>query len=563
MIRRFISFSSTSFHFDPLLSTLRPPPPKKKQKNFSYQATSVAWSCSAHRLASGGIDGCVKIWAPDRTRPGFNANLQQQQAQNPTQPAERPVAELRLAGGASPAAAAPPSAAAAPAPSRARPPRVNRLAWHPRLPDVLAVASDDGATVRLFDARSGEPCRGGGGGAAPSSSSSSSKGPSLVASFAPPSPVPRCAAISLAWCPPPGGGGGGGGGEGGGKRENLVAVGTDADVISFFDAATGRLLALLPPPSPGVEVNEAVFSLCGRVFARAVGTHGAVELFSVDELLDRGSPASPPRTASDWRQLRAPAAPFATLRGHTSTVFALSAVAAGASAAGEGGGGGGSGGGSAGGPAAFLLASGGADGAAVVWDIRFGAPLATCGAFDHQVKSVSLGGGWRGAGGPSPSGAGGAGAGSMIAYAGEGDSIVVDDWTLSAASGSFLPPRDPTAPHSKGDAGPTRPYPLRVFVPRVESVAWAPAVACSSDAPSSSAAAGPEGNAENGDGDALSSRRSSKRPQQQSNAGALAFVRCIPAGGIAQQRQGGRGGVGEVIGAVGLFAPSPPPSGAR
>ena len=440
-----------------------------------------------------------------------------------------------------------------------------------------------------------------------------------MASLAPPSPVPRCAAISLAWCP---------GGGSGGKTENLVAVGSDADFISFFDAASGRLLALLPPPAPGVEVNEAVFSSDGTVFSRAVGTHGAVELFSVAELLEGkggggggggggGAAVSignlnPPPSASDWKQLRAPARPFAVLRGHTSTVFALSTVAAGAggggAAAGEAGPSGGSGGAPLSGPASFLLASGGADGAAVVWDLRHGgSPLATCGAFDHQVKSVSLGGGWGGGGEPgagrgsdtsSPSGGGGSGwgasPGSLLAYAGEGDAVVVEDWTLSAASGSFLPPRDPTAAAaprrpSGGATGPSSSYQLRVFVPRVESVAWAPAVVSSSSwsggggggapPPSSAAAAaaGAERDADggsNGNPPSTSSPRSSSSSSAskralQSNVGALAFVRCIPAGGggAAQQQQqgggGGRGGGGEVIGAVGLFAPPPPAGAAR
>ena len=448
--------------------------------------------------------------------------------------------------------------------------------------------------MRLFDARTGEPCAN----TNPSSSSnnpssSSSKRPSIVASMAPPSPVPRCAAISLAWCP-------------GGKRENLVAVGSDADVVSFFDAASGRLLALLPPPAPGVEVNEAVFSSDGTVFARAVGTHGAVELFSVDELLEgkaaggggiggvgggagaAGSTTNDrsclPSSASDWKQLRAPARPFATLRGHTSTVFALSTVAASVSAGGAGEGSGQQHQAPVTGPASFLLASGGADGAAVVWDLRRGgSPLDTCGAFDHQVKSVSLGGGWwRGggnnssspSGGSSGGGGWGAAPGSLLAYAGEGDAVVVEDWTLSQASGSFLPPRDPTAParrHSKGGSAPssssfsTRPYQLRVFVPRVESVAWAPAVVSGEGAaPPSAAAAGTEGDDGNGNPSSPRSSSSASKRSPQSNVGALAFVRCIPAGGgAAQQGAGGRGGGGEVIGAVGLFAPPPPPAGAR
>lgn len=333
-----------------------------------------------------------------------------------------------------------------------------------------------------------------------------------------------------------------------------------------------------------------MFSSCGTVFARAVGTHGAVELFSVAELLEGkgggggglggGGGGNPPTlSASDWKQLRAPARPFAVLRGHTSTVFALSTVAASSAGAGEGGGGGG-GGGYGGsplsGPASFLLASGGADGAAVVWDLRRGgAPLATCFAFDHQVKSVGLGGGWRGYGGggggkEGPSGGWGAGVGSLIAYAGEGDAVVVEDWTQAAASGSFLPPRDPTA--TAAAAAATRPassssYQLRVYVPRVESLAWSPAVVSRDNgAPSTSAAAsaGAEGSENNGDNPPSSSSpraSSSKRSPLQSNVGALAFVRCIPAGGggggVAGLQQG-RGGGGEVIGAVGLFAPPPP-----
>ena len=412
------------------------------------------------------------------------------------------------------------------------------------------MASDDGATVRLFDARTGKAASRASSGSHPPSSSSSSGGPRFVASFAPPSPMPRCAAISLAWCP--------GGSGSNGRRENLIAVGSDADVISFFDASSGKLLALLPPPSPGTEVNEAVFSSDGTVFARAVGTHGAVELFSVEELLERngggGGATSPPppSTASDWKHLRCPARPFATLQGHTSTVFALSTVAI---AAGAGGTGGGS---SGGGPASFLLASGGADGAAVVWDLRRAAPLATCGAFDHQVKSVSLGGGWRGPSAAAPPSSSGASAGSpLLAYSGEGDTIVVEDWTLAAATGGFLPPRAPTAPRS-GAAPSPRPYPFRVYVPRVESVAWAPAAVSNEAAAPSSAAAGSAPSNDDGNPSSPRSASSTKRSHHhQSNVGALAFTRCIPAAGSAQQQHsGGRGG--EVVGAVGLFAPPVP-----
>jgi len=404
------------------------------------------------------------------------------------------------------------------------------------------VASDDGASVRLFDARTG-------GEASKNSSSSNSSSSSFVALLTPPSPAPRCAAISLAWCP-------------GKKSENLIAVGSDADFVSFFDASSGKLLALLPPPSPGVEVNEAVFSSDGTVFARAVGTHGAVELFSVEELLEKaggggGSSsekggAPPPSSASDWKGFRCPVKPFATLHGHTSTVFALSTVAAAASATG------GAGEGNViSGPSSFLLASGGADGACVVWDLRYGSPLATCGAFDHQVKSVSLGGGWNSSQ-KSPSGSRTT-CGNLIAFAGESDTIVVDDWTLSPATGNFLPARSPTTPLSRAAANP-RPYPFRVFVPRVESVAWAPAVLSGNESTSSSApSAAAAGSSSENENPSSSSKRS-----QQSNVGALAFVRCIPAGGGggAQQQllQGGGGGRvagGEVVGAVGLFAPPP------
>ena len=512
------------------------------------QATSVAWSCSAHRLASGGVDGCVKIWAPERTRPGAGAfqNLaSQNQNQNQTQ--ERPVAEIRLpSSSASKASTAATAPAAAPPPTRARPPRVNRLAWHPSLPEILAVASDDGASVRLFDARTGGEASSKSCSNSNASSSSSSSSSSFVALLTPPSPAPRCAAISLAWCP------------GKGKRENLIAVGSDADFVSFFDASSGKLLALLPPPSPGVEVNEAVFSSDGTVFARAVGTHGAVELFSVEELLEKGGGGSggsssdkgaPPSSASDWKGFRCPVKPFATLHGHTSTVFALSTVAAGNM--GEGG--------NAMGPSSFLLASGGADGACVVWDLRYGSPLATCGAFDHQVKSVSLGGGWscssNSSSSPSKSKTT---CGNLIAFSGESDTIVVDDWTLSPATGDFLPARSPTTPLVRAAASP-RPYPFRVFVPRVESVAWAPAVVVSgsesSAAPPTSAAAAGSSENENPSSSLLPSSKRS----QQSNVGALAFVRCIPAGGAQQQQGGGGGRVagGEVVGAVGLFAPPP------
>ena len=124
-----------------------------------------------------------------------------------------------------------------------------------------------------------------------------------------------------------------------------------------------------------------------------------------------------------------PPPPIARLQGHTSTVFALATS-----------------------PGGLHLASGGADAAAIVWDLRWHAPLASVGAIDQPIRSVAFGGGGGGGSATASSTAAGA---SLLAYGGDGDAIAVDVWDA--------PP------------GEARPPPFLVPVrARVEQLAWCP-----------------------------------------------------------------------------------------
>jgi len=173
--------------------------------------------------------------------------------------------------------------------------------------------------------------------------------------------------ISLAWC----------GGVGGGGRATTVAVGHDGDGVAFLDLGappgTPPFLAL---PRPGHEVNELAFTPDGRLLARAAGD-GSVELIA-------------------WKE---GGGVVAALRGHTSTVFAVAPH-----------------------PTRPLLASGGADGAAAVWDLRMLAPLASCTALDYPVKSVAFGG-------PG---------GRLLAAGGDQAALCIDAWEGGGAVPPFV-----------------------------------------------------------------------------------------------------------------------------
>ena len=311
---------------------------------------------------------------------------------------------------APPGAAAPLPAATARSPTcgrrrRRRPPpgarprssRINRVAWHPSDPDTLAAVGDD-APVRVWDAR----------GAALKGTAPSGVVAAPAAGAPPPASTPAAPAvnIALAWNP---------------VHTHLLAVASDADAVTGVDLGGGsgggapRVAARLPPP--GVEVNDVAWSADGSLLFRARGD-GAVDAFAWPEL---GSGWSTPT-------------PIARLQGHTSTVFALATS-----------------------PGGLHLASGGADAAAIVWDLRWHAPLASVGAIDQPIKSVAFGGGGGGgASSNSPSAPTTASGASLLAYGGDGDAIAVDVWDA--------PP---------GDAKPP-PFlvPLRA---RVEQLAWCPA----------------------------------------------------------------------------------------
>ena len=174
--------------------------------------------------------------------------------------------------------------------------------------------------------------------------------------------------ISLAWCGAAGGGGG---------RATTVAVGNDADGVSLLDlAAPPGTLPFLTLPRPGHEVNELAFTPDGRLLARAAGD-GSVELVA-------------------WRE---GGRVVAALRGHTSTVFAVAPH-----------------------PTRPILASGGADGAAAVWDLRMLAPLAVSTALDYPVKSVAFGG-------PG---------GSLLASGGDQAALAIDAWEGGGAVPPFV-----------------------------------------------------------------------------------------------------------------------------
>jgi hypothetical protein len=88
-------------------------------------------------------------------------------------------------------------------------------------------------------------------------------------------------------------------------------------------------------------------------------------------------------------------------------------------------------------PGGAFLASGGADAAAVVWDVRALAPLAAVGGVDHPIKSVSFGG----AAAPAPPAAASTlPAASLLAYGGDGDAIGVEAWASPPPGGARPPP---------------------------------------------------------------------------------------------------------------------------
>jgi THO complex subunit 3 len=234
------------------------------------------------------------------------------------------------------------------APPPAKPPpggrprgvRLARVAWDPSHPDRLAAVGDD-KPLRLWDARGG-----------------------VVRATLPTGVPDGHFNISLAWC------------AGGGKAAT-VAVGHDGDGVALLDlGAPPGSPPFLTLPRPGHEVNELAFTPDGRLLARAAG-NGTVELIA-------------------WRE--GPAV-VASLRGHTSTVFAVGAH-----------------------PSSPILASGGADGAAVTWDLRALAPLSSHGALDYPIKSVSFGG-------PG---------GSLLACGGDQAALSVDAWESGGAVPPFL-----------------------------------------------------------------------------------------------------------------------------
>lgn len=310
----------------------------------------------------------------------------------PAKGPERPLLDLRApppaasggggkggAGGGGDAggdAAPPPSSSSAaqkgstaPAPSaRPRGARLSRVAWDPTHRDRLAAVGDD-APLRVWDARGG-----------------------VVKATVPTGVPDGHFNISLAWCGVAGGGGGGG-------RATTVAVGHDGDGVALLDlGAPPGTRPFLTLPRPGHEVNELAFTPDGRLLARAAG-NGTVELVA-------------------WRE---GGAVVASLRGHTSTVFAVAPH-----------------------PTRPLLASGGADGGAAVWDLRMLAPLSAHSALDYPIKSVSFGG---------P-------AGSLLAAGGDQASLSIDAWESGGSTPPFVVAlRAPVAqlawcPSGGGAAGP-------------------------------------------------------------------------------------------------------------
>ena len=206
-----------------------------------------------------------------------------------------------------------------------------------------------------------------------------------------PSGVPAGAVnIALAWNP---------------VHTNIVAVVADSDAVSVVDLGAahgaGAVVATLPPP--GCEVNDVAWGPDGTLLCRARGD-GGVDLFA-------------------WPGLER----VARLAGHTSTVFSLAAS-----------------------PCGHHLASGGADAAVLVWDVRCWAPIAAVGGLDHPIKSVSFGGGGGGEAPAAPSATG-----TLLAYAGDGDAVAIDAW--GAAPGEKAPATFLLATRA-----------------RVECVAWCP-----------------------------------------------------------------------------------------